>query len=54
MVSFKLREIDGNFKAAQPWYDYLACHKHMIQNGGTLEQAQDVLFPVEKKKGKAR
>ncbi len=53
MTKFNLRLVDGEHKAAQPWYDYLACHKHMIQNGGTLEQAQDVLFPVEKK-GKAR
>ena len=54
MVSFKLREVDGEFKAAQPWYDYLACSAYVIKHGCTLGQAQIDLFPVEKaKKGKS-
>lgn len=48
MVSFKLREVDGEFKAAQPWYDYLACSTYVIKHGCTLEQAQDVLFHPKK------
>ncbi len=49
MVSFKLREVDGQFKACQPWYDYLSCSKYATWKGVTLEQAQADLFPVEKK-----
>ncbi len=49
MAVFLLREVDGKCKAAQPWYDYLACGKYVVQNGGTLEQAQVALFPAKKK-----
>ncbi len=48
MAVFLLREVDGEFKAARPWYDYLACSKYVVQNGGTLEQAQDALFHPKK------
>ncbi len=44
MTQFKLRLVDDEYKACQPWYDYLACCDYITRNEGTLGEAQSVLF----------
>ena len=46
MAKFKLRIVDGEYKAGQPWYDYLACCNYITKHSGTLEEAQSALFDV--------
>ena len=49
MTQFKLRMVGGEYKACQPWYDYLACCDYVTRNGGTLGEAQVALFDQEAK-----
>ena len=47
MAKFKFRNVDGQYKPYQPWYDYLKCHEYVAKNGGTLEEALFALFEDE-------